>query len=89
MTYNHKLYEDNAGNLHLAVIDQTGACVYYLTDPDRAFVLDTLADLKRGGDPIADYWEGGEDDPAACYAEIVDWVDRRNGSAHEIATAGE
>lgn len=82
--YHYELFEDNSGALHLAVLDASDACVYYLTDYDRSFVLDTLADLKAGGDPIADYWEGGEDDPAACYATIIDWVNQRNGGAYEI-----
>ena len=84
MTYTYKLFEDNAGALHLAVLDHSGACVYYLADADRAFVLSTLADLTSGGDPIADGWEGGADDPAAAYQEITGFVDLRNGSAREI-----
>lgn len=82
--YTHKLYEDNAGNLHLAVMDETDTCIYYLTDTDRELVLGTLADLTAGGDPIADGWEGGEADPAACYAEINEFCGRRNGSAREL-----
>lgn len=84
MTYACKLFEDNAGNLHLAVLDASGSCVYYLADNDRELVLSTLAELKAGGDPIADGWEGSEDDPAACYAEINEIVDRHDGGAHEI-----
>lgn len=82
MNYTHQLFEDNAGGLHLAVFDASGTCVYYLADNDRAFVLDTLADLKAGGNPIADGWEG-DPDPAARCAEIVEWVSLRNGSARE------
>lgn len=82
--YNYNLFEDNAGGLHLAVLNDSDACVYYLADNNRELVLDTLAELKAGGDPIADAWEGGEADPAACYAEIVSWVERRNGSAREL-----
>lgn len=84
MKYTYKLFKDNAGGLHLAVFDVSGACVFYLADNHRALVLDTLADLRAGGDPIADEWEGGEEDPAACYAEIVEWVERGNGSAWEV-----
>lgn len=84
MTYNYKLYEDNAGGLHLAVLDNVGRCIYYLADLDRGLVLDTLADLKRGGDPIADCWEGGEEDPQLCYEEITNTVDDHNGGAWEV-----
>lgn len=84
MAYTYRLFEDNAGNLHLAVLDTSGACVYYLTDSDRELVLSTLADLTAGGDPIADGWEGGEPDPAACFEEINDFVGLRNGSASEL-----
>lgn len=84
MKYNYKLYEDNAGGLHLAVLDNGGRCIYYLADLDRGLVLDTLADLKHGGDPIADCWEGSEEDPQHCYAEITNTVDARNGGAYEV-----
>lgn len=84
MTYNYNLYEDNAGNLHLAALDSSGACVYYLVDPNRQLVLDTLEELKSGGDPIADDWEGGEPDPVACFREINEFIDRRNGGAWEL-----
>lgn len=84
MKYTYRMFEDNAGFLHLAVLDEDDACIYYLSDADRELVLDTLADLKAGGDPIADSWEGGEEDPEACLAGILAWVDARNGSACEI-----
>lgn len=84
MTYTYRLFNDNAGGLHLAVLDQTGTCVYYLADLDHALVLSALDDLKAGGDPIAEGWEGGEDDPAACLDQIVSFVDARNGGAYEI-----
>lgn len=84
MNYTHKLFEDNAGGLHLAVFDADGTCIYYLCDHDHQFVLRTLADLNAGGDPVADGWEGGEADPSACYAEIAGFVELRNGSAFEV-----
>ena len=84
MKYTYKCFEDNAGCLHLAVLDDSGACVYYLADQDRALIRETLDALRAGGDPIADGWEVGEPDPAACYAWIVDAVNRRNGGAEEI-----
>jgi hypothetical protein len=84
MKYAYKCFEDNAGCLHLAVLDDSGACVYYLADQDRALIRETLDALRAGGDPIADGWEGGEPDPAACYVWIVDAVNRRNGGAEEI-----
>lgn len=89
MKYTHELYKDNAGALHLAILNDSGDCVYYLTDLDHALVLEALADFKAGGDPIADGWEGGEADPAACYQEITDFVDRRNGSAWDITEDAE
>lgn len=84
MKYTYKCFEDNAGCLHLAVLDDSGACVYYLADQDRALIRETLDALRAGDDPIADGWEGGEQDPAACYVWIVDAVNRRNGGAEEI-----
>ena len=59
--------------------------MYYLTDSDRGFVLDTLDAFKNGGDPISDYWEGGEDDPEACYHEIIRFEEANNGSAFELS----
>ncbi len=84
MKYTYRMFEDNAGGLHLAILNEDGECVYYLSDFDRDLVLDTLAALKDGGDPIADSWEGGEEDPAACFHEIVDLVDAGNGGAEEL-----
>lgn len=81
MKYNYSIYEDNAGRLHLAVMDANGSCIYYLCDADRALVVGALDALKAGGDPIADDWEGGEPDPATCYEEISNIVDARNGGA--------
>lgn len=78
------MFEDNAGGLHLAILNEYGECVYYLSDFDRDLVLDTLAALKDGGDPIADSWEGSEEDPAARLREIVDLVDAGNGGAEEF-----
>lgn len=63
MKYTYKCFGDNAGCLHLAVLDDSGACVYYLADQDRALIRETLDALRAGGDPIADGWEGGEPDP--------------------------
>lgn len=68
--YTYKLYEDNGGFLHLAVLDIDGNCVYYLHDDDAAFVYDTRDALKAGGDPIADGWEGGEPNPQERYNEL-------------------
>lgn len=82
MKYNYKLFKDNAGGLHLAVLD-SDACVYYLCDNDRDLVMSTLEELKRGGDPVADAWEGGEDNPTECYRSIVAIVQQRNGGAWE------
>lgn len=84
MKYTYRMFEDNAGGLHLAILNEDGECVYYLSDSDRDLVLDTLAALKDGGDPIADSWEGGEENPAACLCEIVDLVDAGNGGAEEL-----
>ena len=81
MKYTYRMFEDNAGGLHLAILNKDGECVYYLSDFDRGLVLDTLAALKDGGAPIADGWEGGEPNPAACYEEINNIVDARNGGA--------
>lgn len=82
--YTAETYQDNAGRLHLAVLDRAGECVYYLTDADAALVMDTLAVLIKGGDPVADQWEGGEPDPAAAYKWITQAVEARNGGAWEI-----
>lgn len=81
---NYKMHEDNAGGLHLAVLDDSGERVYYLCDTDRAFVMETLEALKAGGDPIRDGWEGGAADPQACYAEMSATVQERRGGACEV-----
>lgn len=80
----HRIFRDNAGRLHLAVLDQSDACVYYLVDADDNLIRSTLNDLLSGGDPIADGWEGGEDDPQECYKTVIGWLEARNGSAEEL-----
>ena len=84
MKYTYRMFEDNAGFLHLAIMDEANVCIYYLFDADRDLVMSTLADLKAGGDPIADGWEGSEEDPQACLDEILALVDARNGGEEEI-----
>ena len=81
MKYTYRMFEDNAGGLHLAILNKDGECVYYLSDFDRGLVLDTLAALKDGGDPIADGWEGGAPNTAACDEKITNIVAARNGGA--------
>ena len=70
----YELYEDNAGGLHLAILDQDDNCVYYLVDLDRKLVLDTLDAFKAGSDPIEDGWEGGEPNPQECYDSLIDML---------------
>lgn len=70
----YKLYEDNSGFLHLAVLDGDGNCVYYLCGNDKDFVLNTLNDIKAGGDPIADGWDGGELNPQERYKELREFA---------------
>ena len=84
MKYTYRMFEDNAGRLHLAVMDENDTCIYYLCDADRELVMSTLAVLRDGGDPIADGWEGGEENPESCLDEILTWVSARNGGANEI-----
>lgn len=84
MKYNYELFEDNAGGLHLAVLDNDDTCVYYLTDLHREIVLEALTELKNGGDPIADDWEGGEPNPQECYSSILAFVEAHNGGAWEV-----
>ena len=81
---NYELYQDNSGRLHLAILDDSGSCVYYLCDADKKFVLDTLADFCAGSDPNDDCWEGGESDPQTCYDEILACVEAHNGGAWEL-----
>lgn len=83
MKYNYRLFEDNAGGLHLAVLDGE-TCVYYLCDNDHNLVMSTLEELKDGGDPVADAWEGGEPNPEECYRSILYFVDDRMGGAWEV-----
>lgn len=83
MKYRYEVYEDNAGGLHLAVLDGE-TCVYYLCDNDHDLVMSTLDELKRGGDPVADSWEGGEQNPDECYHSIVSIVEQSNGGAWEL-----
>lgn len=83
MKYNYQLFEDNAGGLHLAVLDGE-TCVYYFCSNHCELVMDTLAELKRGGDPLEDEWEGGEPKPEECYREILYFVEERMGGAWEV-----
>lgn len=81
-SYTAETYEDNSGRHHLAVLNTSGICVYYLV-ADKELVEQTAADLRAGGDPVADQWEGGEPDPVAAYQWIRDTVEERSGGAWE------
>lgn len=87
-SYTAETYEDNAGRHHLAVLNTSGICVYYLV-ADRELVEQTAADLRADGDPVADQWEGGEPDPVAAYQWIRDTVEQRNGGAWETNAGKE
>lgn len=82
--YIYRLFEDNSGNLHLAILNDALVCVWYLTDQQRDLVIEALAELRAGGDPIADGWDGGEKDPDAKYAEICDLEADRDTGVREI-----
>ena len=84
MKYTYKMFEDNAGFHHLAIMDDHDECIYYLADQDEQLVKGTLNDLLAGGDPMPAAWEGCEDDPQACLAAIEEIVSARNGGAWEI-----
>lgn len=81
--YKHKLIEDNAGILHLAVLDGDN-CIYYLADSNRKMVMEAAQAVKEGYDPISDEWGGGESNPQECYISISSIVEKRNGGAWEI-----
>lgn len=82
MKYN--LYTDNAGGYHLAALNESGKCVYYLCDNDQQFVLNAWREIKAGGNPIDDCWEGGEENPQKCLEDIESFVAARNGGAELI-----
>lgn len=84
MAYTYRTYEDNAGSLHLAILDDDDRCVYYLVSADRKLINDTIDALEDGGDPIEDGWDGSEEAPEACLSEIEYRVDLCNGSAYQI-----
>lgn len=82
--YSYKLYEDNGGFLHLAVLDSCGHCVYYLCDNYKPVVKAARDAIRNGGDPIADDWSGGVADPQGMYFAMLALCDARNGSAWVI-----
>nr|DAE15059.1 MAG TPA: Sen15 protein [Siphoviridae sp. cty3u30] len=85
MAYTYRTYEDNAGSLHLAILDDDDRCVYYLVSADRKLINDTIDALEDGGDPIEDGWDGSEEaPPEVCLSEIEYRVDLCNGSAYQI-----
>lgn len=72
--YRYKLYEDNGGFLHLAVLDNDGNCVYYLHDNNRGLVMEAACAVNEGFNPIADGWAGGEPNPQECYNNLRKWA---------------
>jgi hypothetical protein len=76
----YELFEDNAGFFNLAILEGD-ECIYYLSSADKKLVLETRDEFLGGGDPVADYWEGGEDDPQECYNSICSFVEAGNGGA--------
>lgn len=79
-----KLFTDNGGFYHLAILDEHDNCIYYLCDQDKSLVRSTMSDFEAGSDPIADGWDGGESNPQACYRQIQDLIALSNGGACEI-----
>ena len=79
-----EVYQDNAGRAHLAVLDKSsGECVYYRVDAEQSLICDAIVSLSKGGNPVSEQWDGGEDDPAAAYQWICDTVESHNGGAWE------
>lgn len=83
MKYTYRVFQDNAGFLHLAVLSGE-ECVYYFVDMSFDFILYALDALRGGRDPVAENWENGEDFPDDCYREIIAEVDAHNGGAEEV-----
>lgn len=67
----YSIIEDNGGGLHLVVFSNNRA-IYAHTGYEfsRGQLINDLDNLDSGGHPVMDGWEGGEDNPAAFWAEI-------------------
>lgn len=84
--YTAKVYQDNAGRAHLAVLDKSsGACVYYLVDAEQSLICDAIVSLSKGGNPVSEQWDGGEDDPAAVQ-KVAAWARQQGGRVWVDAT---
>lgn len=81
---NRRLFEDNAGGLHLAVLDEVGTCVWYLCSNHKEIISAAIDELRDGANPISEGWEGGEADPQDCYESILCFAEARNGGAWEF-----
>lgn len=79
-----EVFEDNAGGLHIAVLEDD-VCKWYFCDNDDEFAHDVWKLIIAGGNPIAEGWEGGEPDPGERYTEIMKMVEAHNGGANLIA----
>ncbi len=69
-----QVIEDNAGGLHLAVLED-GRCIYYghgYEHNEGGLQADVQA-LREGQHPIRDGWEMSADDPQAAYDELTSY----------------
>lgn len=79
----YRLFNDNGGFYHLAILDENNVCVYYLVDQNETLVLHTLMDFLAGGDPVVEEWEGGEPNPEKCLEETDEVMSLRKGGITE------
>ena len=78
--------EDNGGGLHLYVLDSDDRCVWAYQNiegvrgaGDGPLLLELIAQLAHGADPVRDRWENGAADPQAAWGVLdtsyreMDW----------------
>lgn len=69
----YMVIEDNAGGLALAVMDNNGICKYLHTGYEYTpgDLAECIAALKNGADPIADGWDGNDENPQETFESMT------------------
>lgn len=82
---NYQVVEDNGGGLHLVVLSKRGRAIYVHSGYEYCHgqLQNDLNALDNGGDPVADGWDGCEDNPRSLWQDMLDNINS-GGHGYQI-----
>ena len=72
----YQVIEDNGGGLTLVTFDGNGNVDYFNSGYEyrtAGRLLQDIEEIKNGGDPVRDYWDGNEEDPQEAYDNMTSY----------------